>query len=300
MGLAVLAVVFGLIQFFAISFTETHWLAANTRFSQPILGQPGLFAAGPYLELPDSGLNAPGYHISPEVLELVEQRRELEGWESISIGILAGSSHVHIGVFAYEQLRSYPDIRVENPLQVYPQQSPYSMAFRYDYLLVLEEGNRGQSMRDVVGLVLGERRPWFEQAFELEELFPLPDGSEALLFRRRYHTVGTYSDDELASVAEYLRQVAGEGDLILIYPPGLQNGLLEHYWGPASVSLILGEEDVPAIQMSVSQQGPQIFVVTDQHGLAEGWFQAANLNQEQQFGALRVMLLAPFPANSGG
>ncbi|MGD2207716.1 MAG: glycosyltransferase family 39 protein, partial [Anaerolineae bacterium] len=179
---------FGLVQFFAISFTEAHGLVEPTLFSEPVLGQTGLFTQGPYLELPDSGLNDPGYYIAGDVLTRVEATRQERGWDDISLGVLAGSSHVHVGMFVYEQLLRNLAIQLESPVQTYPAEAPYSMAFRYDYALVLKKGSRGKAMRQAANLILNERRVLFETAFALEKVYTLPDGDEAYLFCRRFRS----------------------------------------------------------------------------------------------------------------
>lgn len=184
-ALIVLAIGFGFVQYFAISYTGAHALVQWTNFSRPLLGQKGLFAQGQYLEVPDSGLNDPGYYIAGDVLRRVEATRLAEGWETISLGVLAGSSHVHVGMFAYDQILHYPAIESENPVQAFPDEPAYDKAFGYDYVVVLSEGSRGAAVREAVDLILGERRSQFEQAFKLEKVYPLPDGSEVYLYRRR-------------------------------------------------------------------------------------------------------------------
>jgi 4-amino-4-deoxy-L-arabinose transferase-like glycosyltransferase len=288
-ALASVAVVFGLIQFFAISYTETHWLAEQAVFPQPILGQAGLFGRGPYLELPDSGLNDPGYHVSPTVLRRVEQRRELEGWDSISLGIVANSSHVHVGMFAYEQLRSYPAIQVEDPVQAYPHESAYSTAFQYDYVLVLTGGSRGTSTREAVATILGERRPWFETAFELEKVYPLPDGNDVLLFRRRQRPESPHRHEALFDVAQYVRQTAADRDAVVVYPPDLLIGILQHYWGPAHVSGVASWEGFSSSRSEVAGRGGRIFLVTDHRAEVLGWLEHEPGIQEMEFGELSVI-----------
>ena len=256
-ALIALVVVFGLVQFFAISYTEAHGLVKQTNFHQPILGQRGLFAQGTYLEVPDSGLNDPGYYIAGDVLRQVEATRLSEGWDSISLGIMAGSSQVNVGMFVYDQLRLYPNIQIENPVQAYPQESPYSMAYRYDYLAILSTHNRGEAMSQAVDLILGERHALFERAFEQVAVYPLPDGSDVYLFRRRYRPAGEYSDDALYEAAQYLHQNVTAQDLVVVDPARLLPGLLESYWGAAPVATV---DQLPAGDPLPSH----VFVVTGQ------------------------------------
>jgi 4-amino-4-deoxy-L-arabinose transferase-like glycosyltransferase len=184
-ALIVLALAFGLVQFFAVSYTETHALVQATSWSRPLLGQRRLFAQGPYLEVPDSGLNDPGYYIAGDVLQRVESTRLSEGWDLVSLGVVAGSDRVHVGMFVYDQLLHYPAIQVENPVLSHPDESGYDAACREDYLLVLNQGNRGPDVSETADLILNERRSAFEQIYGVEKVYTLPDGSQATLFRRR-------------------------------------------------------------------------------------------------------------------
>jgi 4-amino-4-deoxy-L-arabinose transferase-like glycosyltransferase len=254
-ALIALAIIFGLVQFFAISYTGPHWLVERTRFGRPVLGQWGLFTQGLYLETPDSGQNNPEFWIADDVLERVEATRQREGWGTISLGIIAYSSHVHAGTFAYDQIRLYPSTRLEDPTITYPQDSAYSMAFRYDYVVVLRNKNRREIVREAENLILEERRAWFELGFEEEKVYPLPDGSEATLFRRRYRPPSMSDPESLYGVAGYLRQTAKTDDIVVAQPPALLVALLAHYWGPTPVAT-LGEEEVQA-------QHPHLFLVTD-------------------------------------
>jgi 4-amino-4-deoxy-L-arabinose transferase-like glycosyltransferase len=286
-----LAVAFGLVQFFAISYTEAHGLVVNTAFESPLLGQAGLFAQGPYIEMPDSGLNDPRFWIVDDVLSRVEATRLGEGWDTISMGVLAGSSYVHASVFVYDQIRLYPHIQIENPLQAYPADSPYATAFRYDYLVILEQFNRGEAMRQVTGLILNERRPFFEQGFKLETRYNLPDGDTAYLFQRRYRPSDAYNGDALYEVAQYLGQEATGDDLVAVAAPGLVDSLLESYWGPAPIAVVSGEGTLSQ-ELVLPVEGPgHVFLLSDHRidpGALETNLVPAGLSEveEFQFGGL--------------
>jgi 4-amino-4-deoxy-L-arabinose transferase-like glycosyltransferase len=283
-ALIALVIVFGLVQFFAISYTEIHWLVEKTRFKKPILGQWSIFAGGAYLEVPDSGHNDPGFWIIDDVLQRVETGRQSQGREAISLGVLAGSSYVHAGMFAYEQMLRYPAIHVESPVQAHPSESPYSMAFRYDYVLVLSEGSRGQAMREAVNLVLGKRRLLFERAFALETIYSLPDGSDVYLFERRYPSIQVYDDAALHETADFLHQAAGEGETVVVLSASLLNGLLEHYWGVARLLL-------PDEMASTAPRPTRTLLVAPGDADLDVWFQEYGPSvQDVQFGELRVVV----------
>lgn len=278
-----LTITFGLVQFFAISYTGSRWLVRETQFQRPVLGQRGLFAQGLYLETPDSGQNDPDYWIAGDVLQRVEATRQREGWETISLGIIAYSSHVHAGMFAYDQLRLYPAIQLEDPTQTYPQESTYSTAFRYDYVVVLRNKNRREVVREAEKLILEERRAWFEQGFEEETRYLLPDGSEATLFRRRHRPSVVHDASALYDAAAYLNQTASEQDLVIVQPPELLTELLEYYWGPAPVSSQASGKEL--------EQHLRIFALTDQDArddLGDLLGGIGPPTQEASFGPLQI------------
>jgi hypothetical protein len=300
MTLIVLAIVFGLVQFFAVSYRETQWLVEETRFEVPLVGRVALFARSRTLETPDSGLNDPGYWIIDDVLERVEGVRQREGWDSISLGIVANSSHVHLGMFAYDQILHYPSVQLEDPVQVYPDTSAYWKVYGYESVLVLDEGNRGQALREAVDQILAERRALFDEAFELVKTYGLPDGSRAYLFERRYPASPVTSSEILYDVAEFLHQSAGEGELIVVQPPGLLNGLLTAYRGRAGMVVAVDLDAVP----SRLEQQDRIFLVTSQGDelaapvaelLGPEWLQV----QDLWFDGLRVVVFEPAAEDSG-
>ena len=284
-ALIVLAIGFGLVQFFAISYTGPHQLVERTYFKKPVLGQWSVFAQGLYLETPDSGLNDPDFWIAEDVLQQVDATRRREGWDTISLGIIAYSSHVHVGMFAYDQIRLYPEIQLEDPTESYPQESAYSTAFRYDYVLVLKNKNRRPAVRDAENLILEERRFLFDRAFEEEAHYTLPDGSEAYLFRRRLRPEITYDASSLYQSVEYLQQTATDQDLVVVHPPDLSIGFLEHYTGPAPVSSL--------DEVEVLERRPRIFVLVDQNASPGVMTKLSELGlptAERQFGELQMLV----------
>jgi 4-amino-4-deoxy-L-arabinose transferase-like glycosyltransferase len=298
--LIAVTLLFGLVQFLAVSYTETHALAEATRFPVRVLGQAGLFAEGAYVELPDSGGNDPGFWIADDVLPRVETTRQARGWDTISLGVMAGSDYLHAGMFAYDQILRYPAIQLENPLQSYPADSPYSIAFRYDYLVVLENHNRGKTMQEGARLILDERRAYFDQAFELEAQYPLPDGDNAYLFRRQTRPAASYDGGAAYEAARYVQEQATENDLVVVASPGLLAGFLESYWGPAPVvtlarpgTLPEGPGTLPQALAAVPEAGSQAFVLTAQDAGSEteeplaGWRPAEVL----QLGPVQVAIL---------
>lgn len=289
-----LAIFLGLVQFFAISYTRFHGLVDRTNFGRRIAGQPGLFAQGQYLETPDSGGNDPRFWITGDLLQRVEATRQRRGWDTISLGVIAYSNHLHVGMLAYDQLLYYPAVRLDDPTQTYPQDSPYSMAFRYDYLLVLENKNRRPAVREGEALILNERRAFFAQAFEEEATYPLPDGSTAHLFRRRYRPAQLPDEASLYQAAGYVKERAKADDLTMVAPPDLTPPFLACYWGPAPL-LTLAEAQAQGLALAGH---PHIFLVAGQGAGAEvGTFLEGRYGpamDSARFGDLQVTVYEPW------
>jgi len=186
--LIVVVVLFGFVQFFTVSYTGPRELAYRTSFRLPWLKRTGLFALGPYLDTPDSGTNDPAFWLADDVLPLVEAARQRQGRETISLAVIADSSHLHLGMLAYDQLAHYPALELGDPTLDRAADAAYEALFEYDYVLLLENRNRRPVVREVEDLILRQRRAQFNQAFEEVWSFELPDGSVAHLFRRRSRT----------------------------------------------------------------------------------------------------------------
>ena len=183
--LIVVAVLFGIVQFFTVSYTGPRALAWRTSFPVPWLKRTGLFALGPYLETPDSGTNDPAFWIADDVLPLVETTRQRQGRETASLAVVADSSHVHLGMLAYDQLAHYPALELGDPTRDRAAEDAYAALFDYDYVLLLENKNRRPIVREVEALILHQRRARFKQVFEEIWRFELPDGSIAHLYQHR-------------------------------------------------------------------------------------------------------------------
>jgi len=136
-----------------------------------LFGFVQFLALGPYLDTPDSGTNDPAFWLADNVLPLVEAARQRQGRETISLAVIADSSHLHLGMLAYDQLAHYPALELGDPTLDRAAEAAYDALFEYDYVLLLENRNRRPVVREVESLILGEQR-----------------NSVAHLFRRRPHT----------------------------------------------------------------------------------------------------------------
>jgi hypothetical protein len=79
-ALAILLLIGGIVQFYAVSFEPLHGLVEGTSLRLPLFGETPLLAWGGYLQRPDEGATDHRYWIQPDILERMEQQRVAQGW----------------------------------------------------------------------------------------------------------------------------------------------------------------------------------------------------------------------------
>jgi len=95
----ILILVFGALQFFALSYETVNRQLPPRTFALPLWGPTSSFARGGYLRLPDEGFTDRGYWIQPELLQRLEDRRLVLGKESLSFGLLVNTWQINTGPF---------------------------------------------------------------------------------------------------------------------------------------------------------------------------------------------------------
>ena len=108
-ALALLAVVllFGLLQFFVVSWEPAYNLMTPKTVHLPAWGRTSFFAQGVYIQLPDEGKTDRGYAIYPDVLKRMEARRQVLGQDTLSLGLLSNTSQINAGPFNLLILTGY-------------------------------------------------------------------------------------------------------------------------------------------------------------------------------------------------
>lgn len=266
LGILALVVTFGLVQFLALSYEPINRLLPARTVDLPLWGPAGSFAQGVYLQLPDEGQTDRGYWIHPDVLARMEQRRQALGQETLSLGLLANTTHFNAGPFNYLMLTEYPHLRVESQIDSGDETSSYAQLFGHDYVLV-KEINEGisPSQQETIQAILDGPPRLFAQAFELATTYSLPDGETVYLYRQRYHLPSGYPVEYVTRLAERLGSRTRAGDAILLTPPELAGPFMAHYTGPAEVYLAPATENELA---DVAAQHRRLFLVVgdDQAG----------------------------------
>lgn len=242
-GLLVLIVAFGLLQFLAVSYEPVNQLVTPRWFVLPAWGRTSSLAQGTYIQLPDEGKTDSGYWIVPDALQRMEERRQETGQDLLSLGLLMNTSQLNAGPFNYLILTEYPRLRVESLIDRFGETSPYSRLFAHEYV-ALKRVNAGMnpSQKEVIEDIL-DGEPLFDQAFELEETYLLPDGDTVYLYRQRTRLPADYHVEYVTSLADTLSSRTREGDAILLSPLELVGPFVSTYSGPAEIILAPEVED---------------------------------------------------------
>jgi 4-amino-4-deoxy-L-arabinose transferase-like glycosyltransferase len=238
LALLALALTFSLVQFLTLSYEPVSRMLPSRTFTLPLWGQTSVLARGGYLELPDEGPTDRGYWIQPDILQRMENQRQALGSESLSLGLLARTRQINAGAFIYLILAEYPGLRVEGLIDRFDEAFSEHRPFAYDYVLV-KGANVGANpaQEQVIEAILEGSSGLFDQAFELEASYPLPDGDTAYLYRQRYYLPAGFPAEYVARLAEDLSEGTQAGDAILLAPPELAGPFAANYSGPAQIYL---------------------------------------------------------------
>jgi 4-amino-4-deoxy-L-arabinose transferase-like glycosyltransferase len=275
LALLILLLVFGLVQFYVISYEPAHRLLPPSAAELPLWGRTTTFAQGVYIQLPDEGRTDRGYWIQPDVLERMEVQREALDHERLSLGLLVNTSQINAGPFNYLILTEYPQLRVESLIARFDETSPYRSLFGHEYVAV-KRINAGinPAQEQTINAILDGPPHLFEQVFELEATYPLPDDDTVFLYRRRYHLPADYPVEYVTRLATALDEQTQAGDAILLAPPELVGPFASHYTGPAEIYLVpVSEEELGEI----ATRHRRLFLIVGDpaagqpDSLAQGW-----------------------------
>jgi 4-amino-4-deoxy-L-arabinose transferase-like glycosyltransferase len=238
LALLVLLLGFGLFQFSVLSYESVQKLVPPRSFTLPFWGRTTTFAQGVYIQLPDEGETDRGYWIEPDVLERMEEQRLVLERETISLGLLVNTSQINAGPFNYLMLTEYPHLRIESLFDHLDVAWPYARLFAHEYVIVKRMNEEVTPAQLQVIETLLDRPPrLFDQAFELETTYLLPDGDTVYLYHQRYHLPATYPVEYVTRLAEALSSQTRQDDAILLAPPQLAGPFVSQYTGPAEVYL---------------------------------------------------------------
>ena len=276
-AMAALAAVllFGLLQFFVVSWEPAYRLLTPQTVHLPAWGRTSLFAQGVHIQLPDEGKTDRGYAIYPDVLQRMEARRQALGQEVLSLGLLCNTSQINAGPFNLLILTDYPNLRVDSLIERFNPQSPYHEIFGFDYLAI-KKVNAGMNpvQEELIGQLLDAPPALFSQLFELETSYLMPGGDTVYLYRQRYHLPAGYQIQPILELAGKLNIQNRDDDAILLTPPELAGPFTSHYTGTADIVLTpAGGEEMETI----AADHPRLFLAIGDakagraQGLARNW-----------------------------
>jgi 4-amino-4-deoxy-L-arabinose transferase-like glycosyltransferase len=300
--LVALLVAWGFLQFFVLSYERPHRLADQTSFYLPVLGDTGLFARGGTIQLPDSGDTDRAYWVVPDVLRIVEARRQAANAGAAQLGVLVNNEHVNPDLFGVLALQSYPAIQAHNLARSGIGGSIYPHLFWYDYLVLIEKDYKWidaaaqQALRE-----LGEEPELFDAVFELAGRFPLPDGDAVLLYGKVQQPAAAYNLGDYQQAAGTIAARAQEGDAVLLIPPDQAGAVGQTLGGQLPVYLLPeaqppDREDTASELGEITSQHPMLFALflgeeaADPERVVEGWLnEHAYRSQTEWYGGVRLV-----------
>ncbi len=288
-----LAVAWGLVQFFVVSYSEVNGPARQTQFWSPLLGRAGLFARGDHIELPDAGATDPGYSIQPDVLARIDARRQVMGRDSVRLGVLAHIPQINAGSFLYSILTRYQAIAVTDLAPNYEGGDPLPRLYGYEYLLLTRiNQDEDEQTQATIERLLDDPPPLFAEAFVLEATYPLPNGDTASLYRLRYWPDPDLPEAYLSEFSRFLADVARPGDALILAPPGLLAAVSRQGSSRAEIYLLPDPTEVSSRLASISRNHRRLFVLLGENeGTIESWLNRnAYRAQDRWFGNLRLAL----------
>jgi hypothetical protein len=234
---------FGLLQFFAISYEPVYRLLPPVTFRLPVWGPAASFAQGNLIQLPDEGETDRGYWIEPDVLQRMEDRRQALGRELLSLGLLVNTDQINAGQFNYLMLTEYPHLRIGGLTEGSDERSLVHSLYAHDYVAV-KRLNRYlvPEQEQAIEAIFDDPPPLFLQLYELETTYLLPDGESVALYRQRFPLPAGYPVDYVDRLAGVLGERTRSGDAVLLTPAELAAPFAAQYAGPAEVYVAPGAE----------------------------------------------------------
>jgi 4-amino-4-deoxy-L-arabinose transferase-like glycosyltransferase len=259
LAVLVLVLAFGLLQFAIVSYEAGQRLLPPSTADLPLWGRTTSFAQGVYIQLPDEGRTDRGYWIQPDVLQRMEAERLAQGREQLSLGLLVNTSQINAGPFNYLIMTEYPQIRVESLIARFDEASPFAQLFAHEYVAV-KRANAGMnaSQEAVIDAILDGQARLFDQVYELETTYPLPDGDTVYLYRQRSYLPADYAVEYVTGLADALDGRTRAGDAIVLMPPQLAGPFVSSYDGPAEIYVAAGREEEVA---EIAAQHSRLFLV---------------------------------------
>jgi 4-amino-4-deoxy-L-arabinose transferase-like glycosyltransferase len=205
-ALLVLVLLFGVVQFFVLSYDVFAWVPSRTAAELPLVGRVNLFAEGDHIQWPNSGINDSRYWVMPDIFERISEERE----GKTKFGLLINNRQINGRNVEYLLLTRYPGILLEN-LDENPGRLPvYPQLFGCDYLAFMRSDRRrvaSDQSQEVIREIIETSPQSFTEAFQLVKTYPLPTGDMIYFYRNVTGQVPKAFPDDLLFPIEYIEQV---------------------------------------------------------------------------------------------
>lgn len=294
----------GMVEFFALSYDGLEGARERAIVNLPRLGRLNLFAEGGFILLPSSGLTDRAYWIAPRILDLIKEETGTKG--GAELGVLISRRYLNAILLEYLIMgeEGYAGIELRNLARGQEEPPIYPKIFECDYL-VLKGGSYDGLNEDAIEAMerLRESPAFFQEAFELAEEYPLPDGDTVYLYRKRYRLAEGYSPDDYREIGQDVDSLAREGDAIVIVPPAQVEVLgkyierrVKPYPLPGEGASV--EEVEKGLEEILSRHGRLFGLFWEERGveevpLVEGWLNEHSYRAwEKWYGGLRLVIYA--------
>ncbi len=214
--LLALVLLFGVVQFFVLSYDAFAWVPPRTAVELPLVGRVNLFAEGDHIQWPNSGVNDSRYWVMPDIFERIS--KEQEG-KTAKFGLLINNRQINYRNVEYLLLTKYPGIVMENLDQSSGRLPVYPRLFGCDYLAFMQSDQRrvaSDQSQEVIEEITERPPRSFRETFQLLETYPLPEGEMIYLYRNATGKVPRAFPDELLFPIEHIEQVNLDDKIIFL------------------------------------------------------------------------------------
>jgi hypothetical protein len=206
-ALLILVLLFGVVQFFVLSYDAFAWVPSLTATELPLVGRVNLFAEGDHIQWPNSGINDSRYWVMPDIFERICEERE---GKTTKFGLLINNRQINYRNVEYLLLTRYPDIVMENLDQSSGLLPVYPRLFECDYLAFMRSDQRrvaSDQSQEVIREITETPPQSFTEAFQLVKTYSLPEGEMIYFYRNATGKVPKAFPAELLFPIEHIEQV---------------------------------------------------------------------------------------------
>jgi 4-amino-4-deoxy-L-arabinose transferase-like glycosyltransferase len=217
-ALVMVMLIGGILQLIMLSFTPFKPLVEAST-----LGTVRVFAQGGHIQWPDAGPNDPGWAVYDDVLQRLESVRRAQDLETISLGLLVNTPNINSTQFKPFLITSYPNLEVQSLARASQLGEPaYPRLFEDDFVALKRDNRFALSTEQVIiDRLLDDPPPVFSQVFELDKIYPLPDGDNLYLYKRRDFAPPDLEPAYVSELSAYLSSKIRPGDALLLDTPAM-------------------------------------------------------------------------------